>query len=68
MNKNIMAWELVCFNRCLLGAFGAHALKELLSSNQLASFETEFAIKYFMELFFFLLDLLLIKFILIMSY
>lgn len=41
MNKNIMAcgaaFTLTAF---ILGAFGAHTLKELLSSNQLASLET----------------------------
>ena len=41
MNKNIMAWGAgFALTGVLLGAFGAHALKELLSSNQLASFET----------------------------
>ena len=41
MNKNIMAWGAsFALTAIILGAFGAHALKELLSSNQLASFET----------------------------
>ena len=41
MNKNIMAWGAAfALTAVILGAFGAHALKELLSSNQLASFET----------------------------
>ena len=41
MNKNIMAWGATfALTAVILGAFGAHALKELLSSNQLASFET----------------------------
>ena len=41
MNKNIMAWGTAfALTAVILGAFGAHALKELLSSNQLASFET----------------------------
>lgn len=41
MNKNIMAWGATfALTAVILGAFGAHALKELLSINQLASFET----------------------------
>jgi len=41
MNKNIMAWGVTfALTAVIIGAFGAHALKELLSSNQLASFET----------------------------
>ena len=41
MNKNIMAWGATfALTAVIIGAFGAHALKELLSSNQLASFET----------------------------
>lgn len=41
MNKNIMAWGAgFALTAVILGAFGAHALKELLSNNQLNSFET----------------------------
>ena len=41
MNKNIMAWGAAfALTAVILGAFGAHALKELLNNNQLASFET----------------------------
>lgn len=41
MNKNIMAWGATfALTAVILGAFGAHALKKLLSINQLASFET----------------------------
>ena len=41
MNKNIMAWGTAfALTAVILGAFGAHALKELLNNNQLASFET----------------------------
>ena len=41
MNKNIMAWGATfALTAVILGAFGSHALKELLSINQLASFET----------------------------
>ncbi|MBF90374.1 MAG: hypothetical protein CMP75_01265 [Flavobacteriales bacterium] len=41
MNKNIMAWGAAfALTANILRAFGAHALKELLISNQLASFET----------------------------
>ena len=40
MNKNIMACGAAfILTAVILGAFGAHALKELLSNNQLASFE-----------------------------
>ena len=36
-----MAWGATfALTAVIIGAFGAHALKELLSSNQLASFET----------------------------
>ena len=35
MNKNIMAWGAgFALTAVILGAFGAHALKELLSNNQ----------------------------------
>lgn len=45
MNKNIMAWGVgFALTTVILGAFGAHALKELLSNNQLSSFET--AVRY----------------------
>ncbi len=41
MNKNIMALGAAfALTAVTLGAFGAHALKELLSSSQLVSFET----------------------------
>ena len=41
MNKNIMSWGAAfALTAVMLGAFGAHALKELLSSNQLDSFKT----------------------------
>lgn len=41
MNKNIMALGAAfALTAVILGSFGAHALKELLSSNQLTSFET----------------------------
>ena len=41
MNNNIMAWGATfALTAVILGAFGAHALKKLLSINQLASFET----------------------------
>lgn len=41
MNKNIMAWGAAfALTAVILGSFGAHTLKELLSSNQLGSFET----------------------------
>lgn len=40
MNKNIMAYGAAfALTAVILGAFGAHTLKELLSNNQLASFE-----------------------------
>lgn len=45
MNKNIMAWGVgFALTAVILGAFGAHALKELLSNNQLSSFKT--AVRY----------------------
>ena len=41
MNKNIMACGAAfALTAVILGAFAAHALKEILSNNQLASFET----------------------------
>ena len=41
MNKNIMVWGTAfALTAVILGAFGAHALKELLNNNQLVSFET----------------------------
>ena len=41
MNKNVMAWGTTfALTGVILEAFGAHALKELLSSNQLGAFET----------------------------
>ena len=41
MDKKIMAWGAAfTLIAVILGAFGTHALKEVLSSNQLASFET----------------------------
>ena len=40
MNKNIMACGAAfALTAVILGAFAAHALKEILSNNQLASFE-----------------------------
>ena len=52
MNKNVMALGTAfALTAVILGAFGAHALKELLSSNQLASFETGVRYQMFHELF-----------------
>lgn len=56
MNKKIIATGSVLgFISIILGAFGAHALKEVLSPNQLVSFET--GVKYQMYHALFLLFL-----------
>lgn len=52
MNKNIMAWGTTfALTAVILGAFGAHALKELLTTNQLLSFETGIRYQMFYGIF-----------------
>lgn len=38
---------LLCLSAVILGAFGAHALKEVLSENQLSSFQTGVRYQFF---------------------
>ena len=38
---------LFCLSAVILGAFGAHALKEVLSENQLSSFQTGVRYQFF---------------------
>ena len=41
MNRNIIIWSLlIIISGIILGAFGAHALKEIISQDKLLSFET----------------------------
>ena len=42
MNRSIIIWSLLLIiSGIILGAFGAHALKEVISEDNLLSFETE---------------------------
>jgi uncharacterized membrane protein YgdD (TMEM256/DUF423 family) len=54
MFKNLIIACFLGLSAVILGAFGAHALKESLTTDQLLSFETAVRIKCFMQLFYYL--------------